>query len=130
MIFGMEHMEGLDPSLRAKWVEKLDAVAKKINATQWQLTVEQFREFRGNPARQDPAVTAYRALSPSAGRSRRPYPCGDVLAAILTRIGVHQPAGCSCKSMQARMNQWGFWGCMLNIEAIVRHLLRQARGEY
>lgn len=44
--------------------------------------------------------------------------CGDALAAVLLRIGVHRQCG-RCRERQATMNAWGKEKCLARLDQIV-----------
>ncbi|GIW78006.1 MAG: hypothetical protein KatS3mg104_3069 [Phycisphaerae bacterium] len=51
---------------------------------------------------------------------------GDILHYIFGMLGFQPEQGCSCKSMQSLMNQWGWRGCIKNIRTILKHVQREA----
>lgn len=51
--------------------------------------------------------------------------CGDALAAVLLRIGVHRQCG-RCRERQATMNAWGKAKCVARIETIVDWMAESA----
>jgi hypothetical protein len=49
-------------------------------------------------------------------------PVGTKLAEIIAEVGIQQPQGCSCRTMQGAMDSWGIDGCRQHRREILTHL--------
>jgi hypothetical protein len=54
---------------------------------------------------------------------------GDVVKAVLDRLGYQGASGCSCEEMRQRMNAWGWWGCWRRRDEIVAWFTAKANDQ-
>jgi hypothetical protein len=58
--------------------------------------------------------------------TRRPPGPGDVLAAVIRKLGFSKTCGCGCAAMQDQMNDWGWLGCFERRDDILAFMKTKA----
>lgn len=51
---------------------------------------------------------------------------GDILEEIFARAGIKKTKNCGCAEMKAKMNEWGWRGCLLRTPVIVAWLMKKS----
>lgn len=121
----------LDPAWRAQIIPAMDAAFIKVPEG-WEIDQSYgpfikaaLTSLRTGAAIVVPPRISKPAVQTKPSSAKGP---GDVVKAVLAKMGYSSDGHCGCEPMRAKMNAWGYWGCWRHRAELVEWFRAKAKA--